>query len=220
MTGQRSIGLGPNWALVGSGWAGPTRTRGTLRRCHVTTMGLYWALSTACLTPCGSRWTSAHGPWTYGRAHGGPSPPSLLPGSAHVHRAHARVVGEGVFPCFRSRRCSRRRRAPGEPPWQCWCPIGEGKGFPGSRRLRLWGQGGGQSFPRCWPQRSVAQAPPACGKARVLRHRPLLWCAWATQCSSEHVGQVEGSSRASGGLGHGGGLPSTTVASVWGLRPR
>ena len=35
------------------------------------------------------------GPWTYSRAHGGPSPPSLLPDLAHVHRAHAEVVGEG-----------------------------------------------------------------------------------------------------------------------------
>ena len=58
-------------------------------------MGLYWALSTARLTPCGSLWTSAHGPWTYSRAHGGPSPPSLLPDLAHVHRAHAWAVGEG-----------------------------------------------------------------------------------------------------------------------------
>ena len=44
------------------------------------------------------------------------------------------------------------------------------------------------------------------GMVRVLRHRPILWCMWATLCSSGHVGQVEGSSRASGGFGHGGGL--------------
>jgi len=126
-------------------------------------------------------------------------------------------VRGGVFPCFLPRRCSRRRRAPGEPPWQCWCPIGEGKSFPGSRRLRLWGQGAARASPRCWPRRSAAQAPPACGKAWVLWHRPFLWCAWATQCSSEHVGQVERSSRGSGDFGHGGGLPSTTAARHAGL---
>ena len=108
-----------------------------------------------------------------------------------------------MFPCFLPRRCSHRRRAPGEPPWQCWCPIGEGKSFPESRRLRLWGQGAPRASPRSWPWRSAAQAPPACGKARVLRHRQFLWCAWATQCSSEHVGQVERSSRGSGDFGRG-----------------
>ena len=60
----------------------------------------------------GSRWTNAHGPWTYGRAHGEPSPPSLLLGSAHVHRAHAGVsVRGGVSPIFLPRRRSCRRRA-------------------------------------------------------------------------------------------------------------
>jgi hypothetical protein len=49
------------------------------------------------------------------------------------------------------------------------------------------------------------------GKVRGLRHRPFLWCVWATQCSSEHVGQVEGFSRASGGFGHDGGSPSTAA---------
>ena len=58
------------------------------------------------------------------------------------------------------------------------------------------------------------------GMVRVQRHWPVMWCVWASQCSSGHVGQVEGSSRASGGLGHGGGLPSTTAASVWGLWPQ
>ena len=56
--------------------------------------------------------------------------------------------------------------------------------------------------------------------AWVQRHWPVLWCAWASQCSSGHVGQVEGSSRASGGFGHGGGLPMTLAASVWGLWPQ
>jgi len=58
------------------------------------------------------------------------------------------------------------------------------------------------------------------GMVRVQRHWPVLWCVWASQCSSGHVGQVEGSSRASGGFGHGGGLPITSAASVWGLWPR
>ena len=48
---------------------------------------------------------------------------------------------------------------------------------------------------------------------RVQRHWPVLWCAWASQCSNGHVGQVEGSSRASGGFGHGG-RPSDHVGSV------
>ena len=134
---------GPVVLRVGPVWAGPGQTRGRLWHSHVTAMGPYRASSTARLTPCGPRWTSAHGPWTYDRAHGGPSPPSLLPYLAHVHRAYARVAGEGgVFPCFLPRRCSCRWRARGEPPRWLWCPIGEGKSFPGPRRLRLWGQGG------------------------------------------------------------------------------
>ena len=44
------------------------------------------------------------------------------------------------------------------------------------------------------------------GVAQVQRHRPDLWCARASQCSSGHVGQVEGSSGALSGFGHGGGL--------------
>ena len=130
---------------------------------------------------------------------------------------HGWPVRGGVFPYFLPQRCSCRRRARGEPPRWLWCPIGEGKSFPGSRRLRLWGQGAPRASPRSWPWRSAAQAPPACGKARVLRHRPFLWCAWATQCSSEHVGQVERSSRGSGDFGHGGSLPSTTAARRAGL---
>jgi len=68
--------------------------------------------------------------------------------------------------------------------------------------------------------RTAAQAPPAFGNGAVLRHRPILWCALATQRSNGHVGQVEGSSRASGGFGHGGGFSSTTAASMRRLRPR
>ena len=143
------VSNGPIGLRVGPVWAGLGQTRGRLWHSHVTAMGPYWASSTARLTPCGPRWTSAHGPWTYSRAHGGPSPPSLLPVLAHVHRAHARAVGErGVFPCFLPRRCSCRRRAHGEPPWWRWCPIGEGKSFPGPWRLCQWGQSGGQSFPK------------------------------------------------------------------------
>ena len=53
--------------------------------------------------------------------------------------------------------CSRRRRAPGEPCQRHWCPIEEGKSFPGSRRLRLWDQGAARASPRCWPRRSTAR---------------------------------------------------------------
>ena len=55
--------------------------------------------------------------------------------------------------------------------------------------------------------------------AWVQRHWPVLWCVWVSQCSSGHVGQVEGSSRASGGFGHGDGLSIMSAASVWGLWP-
>ena len=58
----------------------------------------------------------------------------LLSGAVLVHRVHSRVAGEGGVPLFLPQRCSCRRRARCEPQWQCWCPIGEGKGFPGPRR--------------------------------------------------------------------------------------
>ena len=77
-----------------------------------------------------------------------------------------------------------------------------------------------RASPRCWPRRAAARAPPACGNGAGLRHRLVLWCVWATQRPNGHVGQVEGSSRASGGFGHGGALPSTTAASVRWLRSR
>jgi len=82
-----------------------------------------------------------------------------------------------VFPCFLPRRCSHRRRAPGEPPWQCWCPIGEGKSFPGSRRLRLWGQGAARASPRCWPRRSVARRGGA--RRRAPSSRTGIQLRWA-----------------------------------------
>ena len=141
-------GLGPNWALVGLGWAClgragpdtwravalPRRSRGLLLGCGPQAwstvdassrsmdlrQGPWWTKSISLLSLCGSRAPSA---WACGRR------------------------GE-VFPCFLPRRCSCRRRAHGEPPWWRWCPIGEGKSFPGPRRLCQWGQGGGQSFPK------------------------------------------------------------------------
>ena len=39
----------------------------------------------------------------------------------------------GCSPVFLPWWCSYRRRAGCEPLWRCWCPIGEGKGYP-----RLW----------------------------------------------------------------------------------
>jgi hypothetical protein len=144
----------------------------------------------------------------------------LLSGAVHVHRVHAWFADEGSFPCF-SRGCAfAGGELAGEPPWRRCCPIGEGKSFPGSRRLRQWGQSGGQGFPRCWPRRAAARAPPACGNGTGLRHKPVPWCAWVTQRTCGHVGPVEGFFRVSGGFGHDGALPSTTAASVRWLRPR
>ena len=117
-----------------SGWARSGRTRGKLWRCHVTAMGLYWASSTALahgawfMVDAGSRSMDLRqGPWWTEST-------LLLLGAVHVLRVHSRVAGEGGVPLFLPRRCSYQRRARCEPPWQCWCPIGEGKGFPGPRR--------------------------------------------------------------------------------------
>ena len=84
----------------------------------------------------------------------------------------------GCFPCFLPRRCSHRRRAPGEPPWQCWCPIREGKSFPVSRRLRLWGQGAARASPRCWPRRSAARRGGA--RRRAPSSGASVQLRWAT----------------------------------------
>ena len=182
-------------------------------------MGPYWASSTARLTSCGPRWTSVHGPWTYGRAHGGPSPPSLLLGSAHVHRAYARVAGEGGCSPV-----SYRGGAPagGEltvsPRGGAGVRLGRGKASLGHGDCVSGVKVAARASPRCWPRRAAARAPPACGNGARLWHRPVLWCAWATQRPNGHVGQVEGSSRAFGGFGHGGALPSSTAVSVRCLR--
>ena len=92
--------------------------------------------------------------------------------------------------------------------------LGRGKAFPGHGDCVGGVKVAARASPRCWPRRAAARAPPACGNGMGLRHRPVLWCAWATQRPNGHVGQVEGSSRASGGYGHGGALPSSTAVSV------
>ena len=38
------------------------------------------------------------------QVYGGPRPPFSSLSVVHVHRVHVRVVGEGNFPCFLSRR--------------------------------------------------------------------------------------------------------------------
>ena len=135
---------------------------------------------------------------------------------------HKWPVRGGVFPCFLPRRCSRRRRAPGEPPWQCWCPIGEGKNFPGSRRLRLWGQGAARASPRCWPRRSVARRggarrrPPSSGVGVQLR--------WATarpyhgECpgdASEVAGRLLLAGRGGGARRSSGRGPVLVARVLW-----
>ena len=77
----------------------------------------------------------------------------------------ARAGGQrgGVFPYFSRDGAPAGGELTASLVQQRWCPIGEGKNFPGPRRLCLWGQGGGQGSPRCWPRRAAARAPPACG---------------------------------------------------------
>jgi hypothetical protein len=73
-----------------------------------------------------------------------------LPGMVQVFRVHAQVAGEGgggsIFPAAV---LLPTAIFTDEPLWRGWCLIGVGKSFPGPRRLRLRGQGGDQSSPRC-----------------------------------------------------------------------
>ena len=101
-------------------------------------------------------WSTTHGPWwTDAPVYGGPR---LLP----VSRVHPSLLclwftctgfmhgwpARGVFPCFSCGSAPASGELAGQPPWRCWCPIGEGKGFPRLRRLRWWGLGGDRGSPR------------------------------------------------------------------------
>ena len=81
-----------------------------------------------------------------------------LPGVVQVLRVHAQVAGEGgCSPVFPAVALLPAAIFSEEPLWRGWCLIGVGKSFPGPRRLRLRGQGGDQSSPRCWPWRAAAR---------------------------------------------------------------
>ena len=71
-----------------------------LLRCHVTAMGSYWALFLGCGRERGSRWTKRH--WSMDLRQGAwwTKSTSLSSGMVYEHRVHARVAGEGSFPCF------------------------------------------------------------------------------------------------------------------------
>ena len=199
-------GLGPNWALVGSGWAGLGRTCGKLWRCHVMAVG-----STG-LRPQLTGVSAAHGgpggagPWTADRStvdrvhppslRRGPCAPSVLAGG---RRGGCSPIFPAavLLPTASSLRASCGsagvRLGRGKASSRCGDCVG------GVKVAVKASQGAGHDERRLELHRRA-------GMVRVLRHRPILWCVWATLCSSGHVGQVEGSSRASGGFGHGGGL--------------
>ena len=154
------------------------------------------------------------------QVYGGPSPPSISQARSLCTRCTRGWSARGLFPCFSRGSAPAGGELAASLLWQRWCPIGEGKSFLSLWRLRRWvkvavkaSQGAGHGERRLELHRRA-------GMVRVLRHRPILWCVWATLCSSGHVGQVEGSSRTSSGFGHGGVLPSTTAASVRWLRSR
>ena len=65
-----------------------------------------------------------------------------------------------------------------EPLWRGWCLISVGKSFPGPRRLRLRGQGGDQSSPRCWPWRAAARQGSPMARSRTPALRWLVLGRW------------------------------------------
>jgi hypothetical protein len=84
------LGLGLKRALAGSGWAGlgragPDTWQAVALPHH--SLGPHWDVDFGCGRGRGrgSRWTAS---------------PSFLLSVVHVHRFHACVAGEGIFPCF------------------------------------------------------------------------------------------------------------------------
>ena len=91
----------------------------------------------------------------------------LLPSSlVHVHRVQARAAGEGIL-CFLPQRAPTGDVLSGELLRRRWRPIEVGKSFTRPRRVRWWGQGGGQGFLGCWPRWSAARSW-RCSPARHL----------------------------------------------------
>ena len=115
-------------------WAGPARTHGKLWRYHIVAMGSHWASSTVRPTPCGSRWTHVHGPWTVGwssvdRVH----PLSLLAWLTCTKCRHVRPARGGLY--FRPWRAPTDGGLTGVILWWHWRPINVGKSFPRPWRI-------------------------------------------------------------------------------------
>ena len=89
------VSNGLRWASgwAGVGWAGPNTWQAVALPCHGRGLLLGFVHSAAHTV-----WlTVDQRSWSMDLRQGARS---LLLGSAHVHRAHAWVAGEGVFPCF------------------------------------------------------------------------------------------------------------------------
>ena len=154
--------------------------------------GLGRAVHVARCDAATSRPWALTGPWSMAAVYGGLSGASPWTTDwSMVDRVHpsplrrglgtpGALVGDqrGGGPLFLPWRCSCRRRACCEPPRWRWCPIGVGKSFPGPRRLRLRGQGGDQSSPRCWPWRAVARQGSPVVRSRMPALRWLVLGRW------------------------------------------
>ena len=181
LTSQRSIRAGSQTALDRAGfgpvWARLTRTRGVLWRCHVTALGLHWAVVFGCGRERGSRWTQVHGPWTADRST--------------VVRVHPSSLRRG--PCAPSSRvCGRRGEKSSVSPAAVLSPAASSLVSPrggvgvqlrrgilsscrgdcdgGVKVAAKASQGAGHGERRLEHNRRA-------GVARVQRHRPGLWCA-------------------------------------------
>ena len=97
MVNMGRVQTGPRQGWI---WAGLGSPRGMLWHCHVTAMGSYWASFLGYGREHGSRWTKWR--WSMDLRQGAWWTKSTLPpsGLAFVHRVHACVAGEGIFPCF------------------------------------------------------------------------------------------------------------------------
>ena len=149
------VRTGPVGLRVGPVWAGPGRAV-HVARCDAAT-SRPWALTGPWSMAAVYGGLSGAGPWTtdwsmVDRVH--LSPPRRGPGTSGARAGGRRG---GCSPAFPTAALLPAVIFTNEPLWRGWCLIGVGKSFPGPRRLRLWGQGGDQSSPRCWPWRAVAR---------------------------------------------------------------
>ena len=184
LTGQRSIRvgfkLGLDRARVGPVWAGLTRTRGTLWYSHVTSMGSYWAVvygGPRDAGPWTADWSTVdrvhpssprRGPCTLGARAGGRRGgvfPCSLPGGLHTGGELA-VSPHGGAGVRLGRGIVPSHRSDCDSGVKVAAKASQGAGH-GERWLKLHRRA---------------------GNGMVLWHRPILWCAWATQHSNGHVG--------------------------------